>query len=492
MIHADGAARSLLRLLLLPGPALLAVSGCAAQKVPEDATAGKNAADVSAGDAAPSQNVVAFVGVHVVPLDVERVLERQTVLVEGTRIARIGPADRVVVPEGAVRIEGEGRWLIPGLGEMHAHVPPQGDNTREETWAAAERVLFLYLANGITTARGMLGDPLHLKLREALQKGEVLGPRLYTSGPSLNGNSIPDPDSARRAVRHQAAAGYDFLKIHPGLSRAAYDAIAETADSAGIRWAGHVPAAVGLERALAAQQASVDHLDGYTQAILAEGTDPPGSALFFGVNLVELADPSKIPQLAVRTREAGVWNVPTQSLIEHVLSPEWTPEEMAEWPEMRYMPPSIVQTWVNRKRNFLQNAAYTPERARAFIDLRRRIIGGLHEAGAKLLLGSDAPQIFQVPGFSIHAELRMMVASGLSEYEALVAGTRNIAEYFGALEDFGTIEEGKVADLVLLEADPLEDIGNVARRAGVMVRGRWLPMSEIEGRLAAIAAEASE
>lgn len=456
----------------------------------EAAEAGRAAgADPTAGTSQP----LAFVNVSVVPMTGEGVLAGRTVVVEGDRIARIGPADEVEVPEGARRVDGTGRWLIPGLGEMHAHVPPpEDDQPREEAWAAMERVAFLYLSNGITTARGMLGAPLHLEFREALERGEVLGPRLYTSGPSLNGNSIPDPDSARRAVLHQHAAGYDFLKIHPGLGRASYDAMARTADSVGIRWAGHVPAAVGLERALEAGQATVDHLDRYMEVILADGADPPGQTFFFGVDLVEMVDLSKIPEVARATREAGVWNVPTQSLIEHVLSPEGSPEEMAEWPEMRYVPPETVRSWVQTKRGLMENDAYTEERARRFIEIRRRIIGALHEAGAGLLLGSDAPQIFQVPGFSIQAELRMMVSSGLSPHDALATGSRNVAEYFGDLDEYGTVEEGKAADLILLEADPLEDIRNVARRAGVVVRGRWLPAEEIQERLDAIAAAVQE
>jgi imidazolonepropionase-like amidohydrolase len=411
-------------------------------------------------------------------MDSERILENRTVLVDGERIVRIGPADEVEVRTGATVIEGRGGYLLPGLGEMHAHVPPGGDD--------AEEVLFLYLSQGITTARGMLGQPGHLDLRNRLARGEVLGPRLYTSGPSINGNSIPSPDSARRAVRHQKEAGYDFLKIHPGLTREAYDALVETAREVGISWAGHVPADVGLDRALEARQASVDHLDQYTEAIVAEGTDVTTS-FFFGANLAGYVEDPKIGEVAERTAEAGVWNVPTQSLIENVLLPD-DPDEMAARPEMRYMSPETVATWVERKRATLENELYSAELARRFVEVRRQLIKALSDAGAPLLLGSDAPQIFQVPGFSILHELRLMVASGLTPYEALRAGTYNVALYFGALDEFGTVEEGKVADLVLVEANPFDDVANVARQAGVMVRGRWVPAGEIARRLEAIAA----
>jgi imidazolonepropionase-like amidohydrolase len=427
-----------------------------------------------------AEGTTAFIGVNVIPMDRERVLPYQIVIVEGDRIVRIGPANEVEVPKGAVTIDGRGKYMIPGLGEMHAHVPPQGG--RE--WM--EQVLFLYLSNGITTARGMLGQPEHLGLREDVHSGRVLGPRLYTSGPSLNGNSIPSADSARRAVAHQKQAGYDFLKIHPGLTREQYDAMVEAASELGMLWAGHVPVDVGLARALEVHQATIDHLDQYTEALLEEGASADQS-LFFGVNLAGHVDEAKIPEIARATADAGVWNVPTQSLIEHVLLPD-DPEQMAERPEMKYMPPAMVQGWVRSKRSFLENDLYDPEMAVRFVEVRRQLIKALHDAGAGLLLGSDAPQIFQVPGFSIQAELRMMVDSGLTPFDALEMGTKNVAMFFDDLDEYGTIEEGKIADFVLLEGNPLADITSVERRAGVMVRGRWLPESEIQERLAEIAA----
>lgn len=451
----------------------MAVGGCASDQADGGAES-RGLDQATLGRGAP---VTAFVGVNVVPMDAERVLEDQTVLVVDGTIAVIGPRASVDVPSTAVTISGENRWLVPGLGEMHAHVGGSDE--------AVARTLFLYLSQGITTARGMLGQPQHLEIRARLASGDLLGPRLYTSGPSLNGPSIPDADSARQAVRHQAELGYDFMKIHPGLSRQEYDAIAQTGREAGLDWAGHVPVDVGLARALEVQQSSIDHLDQYMEAIVVPGTDVSQS-LFFGLNLAGSVDEAKIAEVARATAEAGVWNVPTQSLIENMASSA-TGEEMAAQPSMRYMPPQQLAAWTNQKDEFLQSPAYSPEAAARAVAVRRQLIKALHDAGAGLLLGSDAPQVFQVPGFSIQHELELMVASGLTPYEALRAGTYNVAEYFEASDQFGTIEEGKAADFVLVDGNPLSDIANMARRSGVMVAGRWLSAADIASRLEEIA-----
>lgn len=428
-----------------------------------------------------------FTNVGVVPMDRERLLEDQTVVVRGDRIAEIGPAAAIRAPAGAVRVAGRGQYLIPGLAEMHAHVPPP-QAEQQLGVGYAERVLFLYLANGVTTIRGMLGHPAHLVLRERLRRHELPGPTLYTSGPSFNGGSAPDPETARRMVVEQRAAGYDFLKIHPGLSRETFEALARTADSVGIRFAGHVPAAVGLDRALAARYASIDHLDGYVERLagltLREGVRSPG---FFGFNLTDEADESRLADIARRTRETGVWNVPTQALMDGFVSPE-DPETLGRRPELRYLPKALVAQWVQAKRNAQAQSGYDADRARRFIALRGRVIRALHDAGAGLVLGSDAPQVMNVPGFSAHRELETLVAAGLTPYQALVTGTRNVALYFGTADRVGTVEPGKVADLVLLEGNPLADIANTKRIRGVMARGVWVPREELDQRLAEIAA----
>ena len=201
---------------------------------------------------------IAFVDVTVLPMDRERVLTGQTVLVRDGRITALGPSGSVRVPPDAQRIDGKGKYLMPGLAEMHAHVlgPQQPQELNRD-------LMFLYVANGVTTIRAMLGAPNQLVLRDQLKKGEVLGPQMFVAAPSLNGNTAPNPDTAMKLVRAHKAAGYDLLKLHPGLSRATYDSIVSVARSVGITFGGHVSQQVGIDRTLEVRQSTVDHLDGY-------------------------------------------------------------------------------------------------------------------------------------------------------------------------------------------------------------------------------------
>jgi len=425
-----------------------------------------------------SAQTTVFDGVHVIPMDRERVLENQTVVVQDGRIAAMGTRGTVAVPAGAVRVPGEGRFLIPGLAEMHAHIPAP-----EAGAQFTENVLFLYVAAGVTTIRGMLGHPDHLALRGRVERGEMIGPRIWTSGPSVNGNSVTTPDSAVRTAAHQKQAGYDFIKIHPGLARPVFDSLDAAADRAGIRYAGHVPIDVGLDRALEAGYWSIDHLDGYVEALAGRSSAPGGG--WFGVAFTGDVQADRIAEVARRTREAGVWNVPTQVLMESYATAE-TADDMSRRPEVRYMPARTRAQWVAWKRD-----AATQQPQAVFdrwIAIRRSLIKALHDAGAGLLLGSDAPQVWNVPGFSVHHELEALVAAGLTPYEALATGTRNIATYLGTTDRAGTIAAGKQADLILLEGNPLTDIRNTTRRAGVMIRGVWHPQADIERRLETIAA----
>jgi len=446
--------------------ALFVTSACA-QPQPQSAPQG-------------SAETIAFVDANVIPMDREGVLEKHVVVVSDGKILSVAPAGQAEIPEGARRIDGTSLWLMPGLTEMHGHVPGPDDP------AYRENMLFLYVANGVTTVRNMAGDPSHLALRDRIAKKELIGPTLYTASPWLDTDVAGTPDMARKAVQDYRAAGFDLIKIG-NVPRDAYVAMAEAAHAINMPFGGHIPEEVGLTGALDARQASIDHFDRYVEFLVPPGTDTGDrSSGFFGSGWAELADENRIGEAVQRTISAGTWNVPTLTLVEHLASRE-TPEAMIAWPEMRYMPQRVLDGWVKAKHEYQARPDFQPAATSKLVDLRRTLLKSLHEAGAPIALGSDAPQFFNVPGFSIHHEMGMMVAAGLSPHEVLTTGTRNAARYFNAEQEFGTIAPGRRADLILLTANPLENLANVKRRAGVMVNGQWIPEEEIQRRLDAIA-----
>ena len=415
-----------------------------------------------------------IVNVNVVPMTSEVVLPQQTVIVVDGKIAQIGHVDAVPLPKGSTVVDGTDRFLMPGLAEMHAHVTSTDP-------VQVDRLSTLFIANGITTIRGMLGQASHLTLRDQFESGEVFGPRFVTSGPSLNGRSVSGAADAARQVREQKAAGYDFIKVHPGLSSDEFAALARTANEIGMPYAGHVPVAAGVRQALRSNIATIDHLDGYFAAMLPAGSHGSGGfGGFFDVMLAGELDADEIPGIVAATLDAGTWNVPTEVLIEQLIDD--TPlTELKRRPETRYVSAAVLRDWVAAKEAQLNERGFDPETAALAIELRRRLIFELHKAGAGLLLGSDAPQTFNVPGFSTHRELDALVAAGLTPYQALRTGTVAVATFLGS--NGGIIAEGKDADLILLNASPLEDIRNSKRIHGVMLRGRWLPATELNARL---------
>jgi imidazolonepropionase-like amidohydrolase len=432
---------------------------------------------------------VIFENVNIVPMDRERVVGRQTVLVRDGRIAEIGPAGKIKIPPDAIRVAAAGKYLMPGLAEMHGHFP--APNSPSEL---VERVLFLYVANGVTTVRAMQGNPSALETRTAVAAGRLLGPRFYVAGIPLSGQSAKTVEIARQMVRDQKTAGYDLLKIQEGLSPEVYDAIVTTANQVKIPFGGHVPNDVGVLRAIKARQTSIDHLDNYLEALEADNSplrnaDPQTRARDLAMHL----DERKIAALVQATREAGIWNVPTMALWDLFYSDETGDGLRRTRLEVRYMPKSMVDQWAQRKNTMVQERAafmgfgVGSKSGVRVSEIRMKLLKALHDAGARIALGTDSPQVFSVPGFSIHREMVAMVAAGLTPFQVLQCGTRNVADYFGTLKETGTVETGKRADLILLEANPLEKVENVARRTGVMVKGRWLSEREIQERLEKIA-----
>lgn len=425
----------------------------------------------STGSAATSQ--VAFVNVTVIPMDEERELREQTVLVEGDRIVAVGPAESVEVPETARRVDAGGRYLLPGLADMHVHIPE-------------DYMLLLYVANGVTTVRNMEGYFFHPRWRDEVAAGERLGPTIITTGPIFD-NSEMTREEAIEEVRAEAEAGYDLVKVYNGTSADAYEGIVEVAAELGMPVVGHVPFAVGLHRALSASQSSIEHLRGYVWELVPPSAPiQPDSTTKARWLAWQYADTTRFSELARRTVEAGVWNCPTLLDQTFFASPEAQHRARLNRPETRYLS-RHVRAWGDRSvdpffKDFTE--ADYQDLHRHALPMRQHFVGTLRNAGAGLLLGSDA---WVVPGYATHEELAELVRAGLTPYEAIRAGTYDAARFLGKEDEFGSVRVGLRADLVLVDANPLDNVANLSEISGVMVRGQWLPADSLQLRLEALA-----
>ncbi len=425
------------------------------------------------GPAAADRSYV-FTNVNVVDPVTAKVLVGQTVVVSEGRIAEVAHAGEVSISDSLTQIDGTGRYLMPGLAEMHAHIPPTiNRQTVEDT-------LLLYLSQGITTIRGMLGESGHVRLRQDVAEGKTVGPRIYTSGPSLNGRSVTSPAQAEQLVRQQHKNGYDHLKLHPGLSRQEFDTIARVANELELPFVGHVDPSYGALHAMQGGMTGIDHLDGFVTALLPKDAQTNGG--FFGLSAIGEVDRSKIPTLVAQATQSGVWLVPTESLIDRRVGPR-SADVLLDEPGMEYVDASSKANWRQQRTSIEQQIGDDRSAVDEFLALRRELIKRIHDAGGNILLGSDAPQVFNVPGFAIHDELAIYVQAGLTPAEALVTGTSNVARYLGISDERGRIASGHDADMVLLHANPLDDISNTRRIAGVMIAGNWYAEDWFASRL---------
>jgi hypothetical protein len=437
-----------------------------------------------AAQAAPG--TIAFTHVNVLPMTSETVLADQTVVVVDGRITEVGAAGDVTLGRGATVIDGTDQYLMPGLAEMHAHVPP-GDNPPRD---AVEDLLFLYVANGITTIRGMLGSDYQIPLADELERSEVLGPNFYVAAPSLNGTTAPTAEAAEGLMRAAKESGYDLMKIHPGIPLDAWDRMAEVAEEVNLTFGGHVPADVGLVHAIETGMSTVDHLDGYVQAIASDNVQAQVNAGTISLGgLVEGVDERKLAEIVQLTIDNDVYVVPTMYLWENLYGfPD--ADAILSQPEMKYVSQSQRDAW---RRQSGGNARGGEEEVAAYLALRKQVLKELSDAGAGILMGTDSPQMFNVPGYALHRELQVVAEAGISNYEILKSGTawvgKYVADHLELDGSFGTVAAGQRADLVLLGSNPIDDLENLTDRVGVMVRGRWVSRKEIDLGLAALAAK---
>lgn len=444
---------------------------------------------------AREESVVAFVNTNVIPMDKERVLPNQTVIVRNGVIVEVGDAKRVKVPKGAQRIDAGGKFLIPGLTDMHVHLMSDDDEFPE---AFAEDELKVMVANGVTTIRLMTGTPEQLVLRARSARGEIIAPTIYAASPmfmgkkSSNAYVVTTELEGRESVRKAKQDGYDYLKMATNLKAEVYEAIVDEAKKQKIQVVGHADSRfVGLARALKAGQ-QIEHLDSYLEALLPESSPIKGSVsdiyLYNPKNWesIDHLDENKIPELARATVASNRFSVPTLTLFKYTFGIGRTEESIRAQSDIRFYPSKVIDLWLGVNKRYWATAASDERRAK-YVAVRNKIVRAINDAGGKILAGSDTPEWLMLYGFWLHRELKSLNEAGLSNYTVLSAATRNPAEFFGTLEKTGTIEKGKRADLVLLEANPLENISNTEKRVGVMVKGRYFTQSEMNRWLDEIA-----
>jgi hypothetical protein len=405
--------------------------------------------------------------VRIVDVQNEAISLPTRVLIRDSRIAAIGPK----LSGGNVRmIEGAGGFLIPGLWDMHVHV-----GAIEEDWFP------LYLANGITGLREMAASAKDAEQQKRyvadVEKGARLGPKLVWTLGAIDRDLAPTPEKAREAVRSIKAAGASFVKVYNGLSRDAYLAIASESFRQLMPFTGHVPDAVRWSEAVRTGQRSIEHLDGMLLACCRREsearqmllTNQDSSSL-----IVSSFDASRLAALAKAASSAQCWHTPTMTVLRY-----WaTPRAFLSDPRLQYVRRDYLKGWkVDAHRATESNIGH------ALYAKHKEAVRALHQAGAPILAGTDTPNASCIPGFALHDELALLVEAGLSPGAALRAATLEPARYFGSEKETGTVAVGKVADLVLLEANPLVNIRNTTRISAVIRGGIWLDRTALDSML---------
>lgn len=419
----------------------------------------------AAGAAAQPIGDTAFISVNVVPMDQSRVLWNHTVVVQASFITALGPAATTQVPSDARRIEGNGTtFLLPGLADMHTH-------------ALDVEELPSYTANGVTTILHLGGAPNSLvaSANAAIEQGAAIGPHIYFSllvdrAPAPDGAAlVSTPDEARQAVEFASVNGYDFIKVYNKLTASDFAAIVEESRRTGLSVIGHGVRAIGVPEALFQGQVMVAHAEE-----------------FFYTVFNNQRDTDLIPSVVAATLESGAFVMPTLSTSETIAEQWGKPEVVARYmddPRAQFLTPFMQQVWPDKD-------YVTREGGMALMtEFLRTFVAALHEAGVPLMTGTDSPVIpGMYPGYSLHHDIQTLIDIGLTPYQALTAATRTpgefIARYVPTADRFGLVEIGMKADLIMVSANPLEDIETLKSPLGVMSAGRWLSDVELEAVMA--------
>ena len=430
-----------------------------------------------------------------------------TVIVTGSRISAIGPSSSIAISSVTKTIDGSGKFLIPGLADMHVHLTGAGEPN-----GSREFVLPLLVANGITTVRDMGGKVEFLKtLRSEIDSGKRVGPQIFFTGPYLDGNPpsfqpsivVQTAAEASTAVDQLRSDGVDFIKVQSRLQPGAYFAITRESKKLGIRFVGHVPDSITALQASEAGQASIEHLTGVllgasekeeelrNEKIEATPTGESAEASgkrnrLWTRTLLDSASNQKTAALLAAFAKNRTWQVPTFPTLVHIgfLTPRT--DLAGDW-RMKYVPGDVQKSWQSGRREQLEGYSAEDFALRETIVQRcMEVVGKMNSAGVPLMAGTDTAAPNVIPGFSLHEDLEYLVRSGLTPMQALQAATIKPAEFLGRSSEQGSIEVGKRADLVLLDASPLADIRNTEKIRAVILNGKLLDRNELDKLLASV------
>jgi imidazolonepropionase-like amidohydrolase len=447
--------------------------------------------------ASAEQVIVAVTNVTVIDPGKGKSKPKQTVLISGERIAEVGRSSRVNLPANTRMVDGTGKFLIPGLWDMHAHLEEDFSKTND---------LLLYIANGVTGVRIMWGAPTHHKWRKLIDAGELVGPRMLIGSRIVDGPKPAWPGSitaaneaeGRQAVRKAKQEDADFIKVYDLLPREAYFGIADEAKKQNIPFEGHLPHAISIEEASRAGQKSIEHLTGIIRGCssregeiskeLRKGFDlgtPDTNALArLRANArlaLETYSPAKAKKIFAVLKQNQTWQCPTFTVL-HGMAFMDEPSLTNDF-RLKYISRDIRAGW-NPERFF--RFARSPGDVvleQDYFHKQLEVVGAMEGAGVPILAGTDTPNPWCFPGFGLHDELAWLAQARLTPMQALQAATLNPARFMGRDKELGTVEKGMLADLVLLDANPLEDIHNTTRIRAVFANGRFYDRATLDAFL---------
>jgi imidazolonepropionase-like amidohydrolase len=417
---------------------------------------------VQVNQAAPSQLLV-FNHVTVINMTGAPPQADMTVVIQGTRIIAIGRSSKIRIARAARVIDATGKYLIPGLWDMHTHLG--GDEFDRNSY------LRLFVANGVAGIRIMDGAPEHHLWRREIEGGTLLGPRMLIASRAIGFSDLSNisPGQVRREVRKAEQEGADFIKVHDNVPRESYVALLDEAKRFGLPVEGHVPASITAEAASNAGQKSIEHFTGLDEA---------------------KSDESKAKALSAVFRKNGTRLCPTLIMRSNYASLD--DAGLADDPRLRYVKPAWRKRWLSMTKEAVNTPPGEWSKRKELIRKEKALVGKMQKAGVRILAGTDDGNPYSIPGFSLHDELAMLVEAGLTPMQALQAATYNAASFFGELGSMGTVEKGKLADLILLDADPLENIRNTARINAVVMNGRYFPKGALQNMLAEVEAASNK